>query len=137
MPATYIYWIGTTLLSAIYLSSAALYLFKPAFVRQAQADLGYHAAHLVPFLVAVKILGSIAVVTRISVPLSDLAYAGFFYHLLLSGLAHLGADKPKGAIPAAIGLVLLAVSFMTQNAARNGVSPCAPSPSAHHFTAKG
>lgn len=137
MPASYVYWISTALLSLLYLSSAALYVSKPAFVRQAQADLGYHAAHLVPFMVVVKILGPAAILSRVSVPLSDLAYAGILYHLLLSGMAHLGVRKPKGAIPAIIGLALLAASFTTQNAAREAASPYAPQSGAHHLITKG
>lgn len=124
-------------MSLLYLSSAVLYLSKPAFVRQAQGDLGYHAAHLVPFMVVVKILAPAAILSRVSLPLSDLAYAGIFYHLLLSGMAHLGVRKPRGAIPAIIGLVLLTASFATQNTAREGASPYAPQPGAHHLTTKG
>ncbi len=123
MASIYTYWISTALLSALYLSSAFLYLTKRDFVRKAQADLGYHAAHLVPLMIVVKILGPLAILTRISVPLSDLAYAGIFYHLILSGMAHLGVRSIKGAAPAAIGLVLLAASFATQNYARDVPSP--------------
>ena len=126
MAAIYTYWISTALLSLLYLSSAALYVAKPAFVRQAQADLGYQAAHLVPVMIVVKVLGPLAILTRVSVPLSDLAYAGIFYHLILSGMAHLGVRSFKGAMPAAIGLVLLATSFATQNYARDVPSPYAP-----------
>lgn len=132
MAATYTYWISTTLLSLLYLSSAFLYVTRRDFVRQAQTDLGYQAAHLVPFMIVVKILGPIAILSRVSVPLSDLAYAGIFYHLLLSGMAHLGVRKPRGAIPAAIGLALLAASFATQNAARETPSPYAPAATDHH-----
>ena len=134
MAATYTYWISTTLLSLLYLSSALLYVTKRDFVRKAQADLGYHAAHLAPFMIVVKILGPIAILSRISVPLSDLAYAGIFYHLLLSAMAHLGVRKPKGALPAAIGLALLAASFATQNAARETPSPYAAATAAHHIS---
>ncbi|MDH6297457.1 hypothetical protein M2315_003942 [Agrobacterium fabrum] len=102
MTMTYTYWISTALLSALYLSSAALYLTKRGFVEKAQADLGYHAAHLVQFMIVVKILGPLAILTRLSLPLSDLAYAGIFYHLILSGMAHLGVRSPKDAIPAAL-----------------------------------
>lgn len=131
MAAIYTYWISTALLSALYLSSAVLYLTKKGFVRKAQADLGYHAAHLVPLMIVVKILGPAAVLTRVSVPLSDLAYAGIFYHLILSGMAHFGVRSFKGAAPAAIGLVLLAASFGTQNHAREAPSPYAPVAAAH------
>ncbi len=125
MTAIYTYWISTALLSALYLSSATLYVTKKDFVVKAQADLGYHAPHLVPFMIVVKILGPLAILTRVSLPLSDLAYAGVFYHLILSGMAHLGVRSIKGAAPAAIGLVLLAVSFATQNYARDLPSPYA------------
>ncbi|CUX53455.1 conserved membrane hypothetical protein [Agrobacterium fabrum str. J-07] len=118
MVSTYIYWISTTLLTLLYFSSAFMYLTKRDFVRKAQVDLGYSASHLVPFMIVVKILGPLAILSRINVPLSDLAYAGMFYHLLLSGMAHLGVRKPAGAIPAVIGLVLLFASFLTQNAVR-------------------
>jgi hypothetical protein len=125
MAAIYTYWISTALLSALYLSSAVLYLTKRDYVRKAQAELGYHAAHLVPLMIVVKILGPLAILTRISLPLSDLAYAGIFYHLILSGMAHLGARSLKGAAPAIIGLALLATSFTTQNYARDVPSPYA------------
>ncbi|MFK0167146.1 DoxX family protein [Rhizobium sp. NPDC090279] len=125
MTVIYTYWISTALLSALYLSSAALYLSKKEFVAKAQADLGYHVPHLVPLMVVVKILGPLAILARVSLPLSDLAYAGVFYHLVLSGMAHLGVRSVKGAMPAAIGLVLLAISFATQNYARDVPSPYA------------
>jgi len=126
MALTYTYWISTALLSLLYFVSASMYIAEGAFVRQAQAELGYASSHLVPFMIVVKILGPAAILWRFNVALSDLAYAGIFYHLVLSGLAHLGVRKPKGAIPAAVGLILLAASFATQNAARDIASPYAP-----------
>jgi uncharacterized membrane protein YgdD (TMEM256/DUF423 family) len=111
---------------SIVVSVVSEFLTKRDFVRQAQTDLGYSAAHLVPLMIVVKILGPIAVLSRVSVALSDLTYAGIFYHLILSGMAHLGVRSPKGAIPAAVGLLLLAASFATQNAARETPSPYAP-----------
>lgn len=122
MAATYIYWISTALLSLLYLTSAYLYVTKGDWVRKALADLGY-PAYLASVMIVVKVLGPVAILSRFSVALSDLAYAGIFYHLLLSGLAHLGVRKPKGAVPAALGLVLLAASFLTQNATRETPSP--------------
>lgn len=89
MAATYTYWISTALLSLLYLTSAITYVTKGAWVRQILSELGY-PAYLVPVMIAVKVLGVAAIVSRFSVALSDLAYAGIFYHLLLSGLAHLG-----------------------------------------------
>ncbi|TYL41249.1 DoxX family protein [Dickeya sp. ws52] len=126
MTAIYTYWISTVLLSLLYFTSAALYVTKSADVRKIQAGLGYSASYLVPFMIVVKVLGPIAILSRFNVALSDLAYAGILYHLILSGLAHLGVHKPKGAIPAAVGLILLAASFATQNVAREPSSPYAP-----------
>jgi len=124
MAATYAYWISTVLVSLLYLTSAVTYVTKGAWVRQILSELGY-PAYLVPVMIAVKLLGVAAILSRFSVALSDLAYAGIFYHLLLSGLAHLGVRKPSGAFPAAVGLALLAASFLTQNAAREVPSPYA------------
>lgn len=116
------YWISTALLSLLYLSSATLYLTRSAWVRTQLAALGY-PGYLVPLLIGVKILAVVAVLWRISVPVSDLAYAGMFFHLLLAGVAHAGVRKIKEALPAVIGVVLLVVSFATQNAAREIPSP--------------
>ncbi|MBY5761578.1 hypothetical protein HFO06_00400 [Rhizobium leguminosarum] len=119
----YGYWISTALLSALYLASAYMYATKGQWVRESLTELGYRANNLVPFMIIVKILGPVAILSRVSVPLSDLAYAGVFFHLLLSGLAHIGVRRPVGALPAAIGLALLITSFMTQNDARDVPSP--------------
>lgn len=123
MVTSYAYWISTILLTLLYLASATLYVAKKDWVRQTLAELNYPASYLVPLMVVVKVLGPLAILSRVSVPLSDLAYAGIFFHLLLSGSAHLGVRKPKGALPAVLGLVLLFVSFSTQNVARNTPSP--------------
>jgi len=133
MSTIYIYWISTTLLSILYLASAFLYTAKGDWVRGAFADLGY-PAYLVPVMIVVKVSGPIAILSRLSLALSDLAYAGAFYHLLLYGLAHVGVRRPKGAVPAAVGLVLLAASFATQNAARQPPSPYAWGAAAHAST---
>ncbi|RMQ50295.1 hypothetical protein ALQ04_04041 [Pseudomonas cichorii] len=124
--AVYIYWISTALLALLYFASAFLYITKGDFVRKAQEELGYSASLLVPFMIVVKVLGPVVVLWHFNTALSDLAYAGIFYHLILSGLAHLGVHKPKGAVPAALGLIFLLLSFSTQNVARELSSPYAP-----------
>jgi hypothetical protein len=131
MAAICTYWISTGLLVLLYLTSAFLYATKKDWVRSVLAELNYPAPYLLPFMIAVKIIGPVAILSRVSVALGDLAYAGIFYHLLLSGMAHLGVRKPKGAMPAAVALVLLAASFATQNAARDIPSPYAPTFAAH------
>ncbi len=132
MATAYLYWISTALLSLLYFASASMYVAKGDFVRRAQADLGYSAPLLVPFMIVVKFFGPLAILWHFNVALSDLAYAGIFFHLILSGMAHLGVRKPKGAIPAALGLIFLVTSFTTQNAARELQSPYAPAAMAIH-----
>lgn len=128
----YLYWLSTAALALLYLASATLYVTKKAWVGQALADLGY-PSYLIPMLTALKILGVVAILSRPSVALSDLAYAGMLYHLLLSASAHLGVHKPRGALPAAIGIMLLIASFLTQNAVREAPSPYAPGAARHPF----
>ncbi|WP_222336292.1 hypothetical protein [Rhizobium leguminosarum] len=71
-----------------------------------------------PLLIIVKLLGVAAILSRVNIPLSDLAYSGMFFHLLLALSAHLAAADYAGAPPAVVALIALAVSFLTQNAAR-------------------
>lgn len=125
MARKYAYWISTALICLLYLASATMYLTQGDMIRQALGGLGY-PAYLIPVLIVVKILGVAAILSRVSVALSDLAYAGMFYHLLLAFSAHLNAGD-GGFAPALIGLGLLVVSFFTQNAARATPSPYAPS----------
>ncbi|WP_068173322.1 DoxX family protein [Neokomagataea thailandica] len=119
MLITVTYWISTILISLLYFSSATLYITKTAWVRETLASLNYPAPYLVPFMIIIKILGPIAILSRINLPLSDLAYAGMFFHLILSVSAHCGVRKPQGAVPAFIGLILLITSFITQDNVRS------------------
>ena len=122
MAEHYVYWISTSLVSLLYLASATMYVVKREWARQALAELGY-PGHLVPTLIAVKLLAVAAILSRWNAGLSDLAYAGMFFHLLLAALAHISARKPKNAVPAIVGVTLLVASFLTQNAARENPSP--------------
>lgn len=64
--------------------------------------MGY-PAYLVPVLIVVKLLGVAAILSRFRVALSDLAYAGMFFHLLLAFSAHLNAIDFGGAVPSVAG----------------------------------
>lgn len=126
MARKYAYWISTALLCLLYLASATMYVFNGEFVHQALGALGY-PAYLREALIVAKILGVAAILSRVSVALSDLAYAGMLYHLLLALSAHLNAGD--GAfLPAVAGLVALVISFFTQNYARATKSPYSPAP---------
>lgn len=121
----WVYWISTAILAFIYLSGGAYYLSDIAGVQHVFGTLGY-PAYLVPILAVLKPLAAITILSRISVALSDLAYAGMFYHLLLAASAHFNAGQTVEAAPALIGLVVLITSFLTQNAARRKPSPYPP-----------
>ena len=118
-----IYWISTALVCLGYLGGAALYTFQHDMVAGMFGQLGY-PVYLTYLLPIVKVLGPLAILTRLSVGLSDLAYAGMFFHLPLALSAHLAAGIP-GWQPAVVMFVLLLVSFFTQNAVRKPASPYA------------
>jgi hypothetical protein len=115
------YWISTSLLAAMYIAGSVFYLRDIPGTQQAYVALGY-PGYLVPIMAAVKILGAVAIFARFNVALSDLAYAGIFFHLLLAVSAHINAGDGQ-FVPAIVGLLLLLLSFFTQNAARAKKSP--------------
>jgi len=126
MTRKYAYWISTALLCLLYLASAMMYLTKGDQVRHSLEALGY-PGYLREVLLTVKLLGVAAILSRVSVLLSDLAYAGMFYHLLLAFSAHVNAGDGR-FMPAVLALIALIVSFLTQNAARTKKSRFLPVP---------
>ena len=105
-----LYWICTGLLAAQMLVSAGMYLFNHEMVREAFMHLGY-PTHIIYPLAAAKLLGLAAVLSGKSRFLKNLAYAGFFYNLLLAVLAHAAAGDGAETISPAVTLVMLAGSF--------------------------
>lgn len=105
-----IYWIGTGLLSAMVLMSAGMYVFNHEPIAEVFTKLGYPTYIIYPLAFA-KLLGVIAILTKASDLLKNLAYAGFFFNFILAAVAHLavGDGEQMGAIMA---FVLLAVSFI-------------------------
>ena len=106
-----LFWIFTGLLAALMVGSAARALLDYPWARASFEHLGYPTYIIVPLEIA-KLLGVAAVLSNLSPFLKNLAYAGFFYHLLLALSAHVAAgDGPEMMVAAASGLVLLAGSF--------------------------
>jgi small basic protein len=122
MNIKWIYWGATGLLALMYAGGGAMYLTNLGMVQGMFETFGY-PAYLVPLLAVAKLAAVVVILWRFSVPLSDLAYAGMFFHLLLAASAHLGVGDYAGAPPSIIGLVLLLVSFFTQNSVRRKASP--------------
>lgn len=121
---TSLYWASTLALCLIYALGAAFYLAQRSMVEDGFVAFGY-PTYLISLLIVAKIAAPLAILTRVSVRLSDLAYAGMFFHLLLAISAHLNAGDP-GYLPALIALALMLASFLTQNAARKAPSPNTP-----------
>lgn len=119
-----VYWVSTGLLCLIYAAGAAMYIAQRPMVEEGFVHFGY-PAYLVTVLIVAKIAAPLAILSRVSVKLSDLAYAGMFFHLLLAISAHLNVAD-GGQFPALAALALLIVSFMSQNAARKVASPNVP-----------
>lgn len=122
MTIKWVYWIATGLLSLMYFGGGLMYLFNIPMVQGIFVDFGY-PAYIVPFLGVVKVLAAATILSRLRVALSDLAYAGMFFHLILAAGAHIGVADWAGLPPSLVGLVLLAVSFLTQNRVRRTQSP--------------
>ncbi|EGP54282.1 hypothetical protein Agau_P200632 (plasmid) [Agrobacterium tumefaciens F2] len=85
-----------------------------------------YPAYLPTILTAVKLVGPAMILARISVFLSDLAYLGMLYYVLLALSAHLVAAEYVGSVQSVVGLAALVASFVTQNAARKKKSPYSP-----------
>lgn len=128
------YWLSTVLLCLFYAAGAIAYIVQRPMVEEGFGYFGY-PAYLVTVLIVAKIAAPLAILTRVSIQLSDLAYAGVLFHLLLAISAHLNAGD-DGFFPPLIALVLMVISFLTQNAGRKVASPNVPNflGSAHLMT---
>lgn len=120
-----IYYASTGLLLIALLGSAVGYVVQSEFWSKAIEGLGY-GSQLLSVLFAVKVLAVAAIVVRPKAWISDLAYAGVFYLLILAAHSHVatfGVAGIKDAIPALFLIAALVASFLTQNAVRKTPSP--------------
>ena len=108
-----IYRASTGLLSVLMLMSVSMYFFSNAMISETFVALGYPAYIIYPLAIA-KILGLIAIWSRLSNTLREWAYAGFFFDFVLAASAHLTV-KDGDHIPAFAALVLLLVSYFFGN----------------------
>ncbi|WP_271783852.1 DoxX family protein [Aquimarina algiphila] len=83
-----IYWISTGLLCALFIMGAMMYIFNYPRAEGFFISLGFPTWIIYP-LATVKILAPITILTRKSIFLKELAYAGFFFDALLAFFAHL------------------------------------------------
>ncbi len=108
--AKIIYWIATGLLCLLILFSAGMYFMNYEEISKVFEGFGYSSAIVYPLAIA-KILAVIAILTKKSAILKELAYLGLLIDFNLALIAHLGANDGQH-LPAAIALVLLFVSYI-------------------------
>jgi len=104
-----IYYTATSLLSALMLSSGVSYFLNHAAVAESFSTLGY-PAHLVYPLAIAKLLGIVAIWTKLSNTLKEWAYAGFFFDFLIAFAAHFYAGDGE-FVGALVVMLLLLVSY--------------------------
>ncbi len=104
-----IYWASTTLLCLLFFAGAMMYVFNTPRAEGFFVSLGFPTWLIYPLATA-KVLGVLAVLTRYSNFLKELAYAGFLYDALLALAAHLVVGDGEYG-PAVVSIVLIAVSW--------------------------
>ncbi|MDO1502094.1 DoxX family protein [Winogradskyella maritima] len=82
-----LYWASTTVLCGIMLYSAYMYFSNTDMVKGFFKGFNYPEYIVIPLAVA-KVLGVIMVLWRGSKWLTEWAYAGFFFDLVLATMAH-------------------------------------------------
>ena len=93
----------------IFTFSAGMYFFNYERIKGAFANLGFPTWLIYPLAIA-KILGVIAILTKKSTFLKELAYAGFLYDAILALVAHLMINDGEFA-PALFAIIAIAVSW--------------------------
>lgn len=105
-----IYWVATGFLCLVFLFSAGMYLFAYERASGFFVNLGFPTWLIYP-LAALKILGVIAILTKKSKFLKELAYAGFLFDATLALAAHSVAQDGEYA-PAIVALIATIVSWI-------------------------
>ena len=116
---TIIYWLATGLLCLLMLFSASMYFMRYEMVAGFFEYLGYPTYIIYPLAVA-KILGVIAILSDKNRTLTEWAYAGFFFDLVLATAAHIHAAD--GSYMSIAGLALLILSRALYPGERRGSS---------------
>ncbi|NER17287.1 DoxX family protein [Spongiivirga citrea] len=112
---TIIYWVATILLCALMTYSASMYFSNTEMIQGYFESHGYPSYIVIPLAIA-KILGIIMLLTRKVRWLTDWAYAGFFFDLVLAGGVHY--VHKEDLLFVIVGIVMLFVSFFLGNLVR-------------------
>ncbi len=104
-----IYWVCTVLLCLLMLYSAQMYFTKTEMVKGFFESLNYPSYFVIP-LAILKVLGVLMIVWRKSKWLTEWAYAGIFFDMVLATAAHYFAGD--GILGFSVyGLLLLFPSY--------------------------
>ncbi len=104
-----IYWAITGLFTVMMMMSAGMYIFNHGEISIAFEKLGYPTYVIYPLAMA-KILGLIAIWTKLSKTLTEWAYAGFSFNAVLAFFAHFMISD--GEFPGAlVAIILVLVSY--------------------------
>ena len=104
-----IYWVTTAMLCVTMLFSATMYFTKTDIVKSFFESFNYPTYIVIP-LAILKVLGVIMILWRGSKWLTEWAYAGFFFDLILATAAHhYAGDGIFGA--SLIGLIVIFPSY--------------------------
>ena len=105
-----LYWIVTGLLCLLLMFSAGMYFTQYEMIKGVFEGFGYPSAIVYPLAIA-KILAIIAIVTKKSTILKELAYLGLLIDFVLAIKAHL--DVADGEhMAAVVALILLVLSYI-------------------------
>ena len=104
-----IFWVSTGLLALMFVGGAMGSFFDFENTLKEFTALGFPSFIIYP-LAILKVLGAIAILSRLSSVLQYLAYAGIFYDILLAFGAHLSISDGE-AFGTLIPLALCIVSF--------------------------
>jgi len=105
-----LYWIVTGALCLLMLFAAFNYVFQHDLIVDVFNKLGFPTYIIYPLAFA-KVLGVLAILTKRSKRLKEWAYAGFFFNFVLALSAHINANDGSQALPAAVCLGLLIISY--------------------------
>ncbi|MBT8243636.1 MAG: DoxX family protein [Winogradskyella sp.] len=104
-----IYWLATAILCGIMLYSAQMYFINTEMVEGLFESFNYPTYYVIP-LAVLKVLGVIMILWRKSRWLTEWAYAGFFFDLVLAYMAHHYANDGQ-EIFALIALIAIFPSY--------------------------
>ncbi|MGY5352923.1 DoxX family protein [Wenyingzhuangia sp. IMCC45533] len=105
-----IYWIATGFLTLVFTFSACMYLFAYERASGFFVNLGFPTWLIYP-LAILKILGLVAILTKKSKFLKELAYAGFLFDAVLALSAHLIVGDGE-AMAAVVAILATTVSWI-------------------------